>query len=181
MSDFTGHKLALETRHVINDGRTIKVGPQVKKNAAVIVPYLKTDAANREVDLHPDIAEYLRNYMSTKTGLLFLTRNGTPLLPNNLEQRWLTPRLKAMGLDERGMGWHAFRRFQETWLRGNRCLQDINNYWMGHKPETMSELYSHLHEESQQRLDEAERVGYGFSFVPNVPKLVEENAEEVAA
>jgi hypothetical protein len=53
----------------------------------------------------------------------------------------------------------------------------------------MSELYSHLHEELQLRLDEAERVGYGFvlaasrnvSFVPNVPKSQQENEEEVAA
>ena len=53
----------------------------------------------------------------------------------------------------------------------------------------MSELYSHLHEELQLRLDEAERVGYGFalqmskdvSFVPIVPKSQQENAEEVAA
>src|SRR5437879_11404554 len=67
-----------------------------------------------------------------------------------------------MGLDQKGMGWHAFRRFRKTWLRGQRCLEDINNFWMAHRPQTMSELYSHLHEELQLRLDEAERVGYGF-------------------
>jgi len=59
---------------------------------------------------------------------------------------------------------------------------------MAHAPQTMSELYSHLHEELQLRLDEAERVGYGFvlpstnvSVVPNVPKLQQNNAEEKAA
>jgi hypothetical protein len=40
-------------------------------------------------------------------------------------------------------------------------LEDINNFWMARKPQTTSELYSHLHEELQLRLDEAERVGYG--------------------
>ena len=53
----------------------------------------------------------------------------------------------------------------------------------------MSELYSRLHEELQLRLDEAERVGCGFtlpaskdlSVVPIVPKSRQENAEEVAA
>ena len=34
--------------------------------------------------------------------------------------------------------------------------------------------------ESELRLAEAERVGFGFANVPNVRKLVEENAEEVA-
>jgi len=74
-------------------------------------------------------------------------------------------------------------------LRGQRCLEDINNFWMAHRPQTMSELYSHLHEELKLRLDEAERVGYGFvlpacedvSVVPIVPNLQPENAEEAAA
>jgi hypothetical protein len=59
---------------------------------------------------------------------------------------------------------------------------------MAHAPQTMSELYSHLHEELQLRLDEAERVGYGFilplsdaSVVPSVPKVHQNSAEEKAA
>ncbi len=59
--------------------------------------YLKTDAAYRDVDLHADIAEYLQKFISGKSGLLFKTRNGTPHLHNNIENRWLTERLKAMG------------------------------------------------------------------------------------
>ena len=181
--------LALETRHFINRGRTIMVEQQVEKDAPRIVQHLKTYAAKREIDLHHDIAEYLHKYMAGKTGLLFHTANGTPHLNGNLEARWLTPRLNEMGLDEKGMGFHAFKRFRKTWLRGQRCLEDINNFWMAHKPKTMSELYSHLHEESQLRLDEAERAGYGFalaackdvSVVPIVPKSQQENAEEVAA
>jgi len=181
--------LALETRHFINNGRTIIVDQQVEKDAARIVQYLKTDAAKREVDLHPDIAEYLQTYMAVKTGLLFHTANGTPHLNGNLEDHWLTPRLIKKGLDEKGMGWHAFKRFRKTWLRGQRCLEDINNFWMAHKPQTMSELYSHLHEELQLRLDEAERVGYGFvlpssnegSVVPIVPKMHQSGAAEKVA
>ncbi len=47
---------------------------------------------------------------------------------------------------------------------------------MAHKPLTMSELYSHLHEELEMRLEEAERVGYGFELpktvvAPNAPKI----------
>jgi hypothetical protein len=76
-----------------------------------------------------------------------------------------------MGLDEKGMGWHSFKRFRKTWLRGARFLEDINNFWMAHKPQTMSELYSHLHEELKMRLDEAERVGYGFD-VPKIPAFL---------
>ena len=181
--------LALETKHFMNNGRTIMVGQQVEKDAPRIVLHLKTNAAKREIDLHPDIAEYLRKYTTGKTGLLFHTANGTPYLHNKLQGRWLTPRLIKMGLEQKGMGWHAFKRFRKTWLRGQRCLEDINNFWMAHRPQTMSELYSHLHEELRLRLDEAERVGYGFvlptfkdlSVVPIVPKSQRQTAEEVAA
>jgi len=58
-----------------------------------------------------------------------------------------------------------------------------------HKPQTMSELYSHLHEELEMRLEEAERVGYGFDLperpnaavVPNVPKSRGDHKLEIAA
>lgn len=167
--------LAVETRHFTNGGRTIGVEQQVTKDCPRIVKYLKTCAAKREIDLHPDIAEFFRCYREANSNLLFHTEPGTPHLYGNLEDRWLTPRLVKMGLDEDGMGWHSFRRFRKTWLRGTRCLEDVSSFWMGHRPQTMSEIYSHLHEELELRLQEAERVGYGFdlpeAFVaPNAPK-----------
>jgi len=35
---------------------------------------------------------------------------------------------------------------------------------MGHKPKTMSEIYSHLFEEIDMRLAEAKVVGFGFDL-----------------
>jgi hypothetical protein len=179
----------LETHHFTNSDRTIIVEQLVKKDAARLVKYLKTAAAKREVDLHPDIADCLQHYTAGRTGLLFHTANNTPHLYSNLEERWLTPRLIEMNLDEEGMGWHSFKRFRKTWLRGQRCLEDINNFWMAHKPQTMSEVDSHLHEDLQLRLDEAQRVGYGFalpaaniaSVVPIVPKPRTKTATRKAA
>lgn len=180
--------LAVEVRHFTNSGHIITVEQQIQKDEPKIVKYLKTAASKRQVDLHPDIAEYLQRFAAGKTGLLFHTANGTPHLYGNLEDRWLTPRLIKMELDEKGMGWHSFKRFRKTWLRGQRCLEDINNFWMAHKPHTMSEVYSHLHEDVEIRLAEAARVGYGFvlpttelSVVPIVPKLHEITAVEIAA
>jgi hypothetical protein len=52
---------------------------------------------------------------------------------------------------------------------------------MAHKPKTMSEVYSHLHEDVETRLAEAERVGYGFTLpkvvAPSAPKFT--NTEQV--
>jgi integrase len=177
--------LGLEVRHIINDGRTIKVEQQIEKDRPQIVKYLKTNASKREIDLHPDVAEYLWQYAAGKSGLLFHTANGTPHLYGNLEDRWLTPRLVKLKLDEEGMGWHAFKRFRKTWLRGARCLEDINNFWMAHKPKTMSEVYSHLHEELETRLAEAERVGCGFTIpktvAPSAPKISTSESLQIAA
>jgi hypothetical protein len=102
--------------------------------------------------LPPCFCEFLRRFIGEKRGLLFANRNSTPHLHNNIEERSLTERPKKMGLDEPGMGWHAFRRFRKTWLRGKRCQEDINTFCMGHKPKTMSEIYSHLFEEVDLRL-----------------------------
>jgi len=47
---------------------------------------------------------------------------------------------------------------------------------MGHQPETMSELYTRIEFELDRRLDEAERVGVGFT-VPGIeaaPRISEE-------
>jgi integrase len=87
--------LALETKHITNGGRTIEVRQQVDRDTPRIVKCLKTDAAYRDVDLHPDIAEYLQAFIDGKNGLLFTTREGTPHLHNNIEDRWLTQRLTA--------------------------------------------------------------------------------------
>jgi hypothetical protein len=91
---------------------------------------------------------------------LFTTREGTPHVAQQHRGSLAPERLKVMRLDEPGMGWHALKRFRKTWLRGRRCLEDLNNFWMAHKPKTMSEFYSHLREELDKRLEESERVGY---------------------
>jgi integrase len=177
--------LALEAKHFVNNGQTIVVSQQVDRDTPRIVPYLKTDAGTREIEVSTEVAEFLRGLITGKSGLLFETRNNTPYLHNNLEQRWLTPRLRAMGIDEKGMGFHAFRRFRKTWLRGERCQEDISNFWMGHQPETMSELYSRMEFELDRRLDEAERVRVGFTVpsievAPSAPRISEEVELELA-
>jgi len=176
--------LALESKHFVNNCRTIQVCQQVDRDHPRIVNYVKTDAGFREVDLCTAVGEYLQAFINLKDELLFETRNGTPYLHNNLEQRWLTPRLETMGIDERGMGFHAFRRFRKTWLRGKRVQEDINNFWMGHAPNTMSETYSRLDLELDLRLAEAESIGVGFTdppvpIAPSCSKISEESYVEL--
>ncbi|MGD0964787.1 MAG: hypothetical protein ABSA57_12915 [Candidatus Acidiferrales bacterium] len=156
--------LALEKKHFIDNCRTTCIRQQVDRDTPGIVEYLKTDAAYRESRVSEKVAKYPRPFVEHKDGLLLQTRNGTPYLHNCLEDHWLTKRLQPKGLDEPGMGWHAFRRFRNTRLRSQRCQEDISMFWMGHKPRTMSELYSRMDEELEFRLAEADRVGVGFEI-----------------
>lgn len=168
--------LALETRHFINGGRTIVVEQQVLKDRPCIKKKLKTDASYREIDPHPDIANYINSYICGKSGLILRTKNGTPYLYGNLADDWLDQRLAKLGLYEAGMGWHSFKRFRNSWLRApaQRCQEDLRKFWLAHKPKEMGELYSALKEDLPTRLAEAERVSYGFvlpkEVVPNVPR-----------
>jgi hypothetical protein len=58
---------------------------------------------------------------------------------------------------------------------------------MAHEPETISELYSHLDEELDVRLAEAESFGYGFDLpkievASNAPKKITAKSDcEIAA
>jgi hypothetical protein len=82
-----------------------------------------------------------------------------------------------MGLEEEEMGWHSFKRFRKTWLRGRRCLEGINTFWLAHKPQSMSELYSHLHEELVQSMKLQRKLRKGFSIgFPLNHKITEQNS-----
>src|SRR6266480_1417244 len=60
-----------QTKHITNHGRTIEVRQQVERDTPRIITCLKTNAAYRDVDLHPDVAEFLQRYIGDKPGLLF--------------------------------------------------------------------------------------------------------------
>jgi DNA (cytosine-5)-methyltransferase 1 len=166
--------LALEAKHFINGGLTIKIEQQIQKDCPRVTDKLKTPASYRKIDLHPDVADYVRKFVSGKSGLILHTSNGTPYLYGNLADDWLDPLLAKLGLYESGMGWHSFKRFRNTWLRKQLVQEDIRLHWLAHQPKEMSEVYCMLKEDVPARLAEAERVGYGFSlpkeYVPSVPR-----------
>ena len=189
--------LAVEARHFRNGFRTIRIEQQVNRFGK-IVPYTKTDAGIREIDLHSDIAAFVAGHFGGHDGLLFPSQEGTPRLAGNVDRRQLEPTLrKVMAAIQKvepeeviipkGVRFHAFRRFRITWLRNQRAQDDILNFWTAHKPKTMTELYSKLKEDLQARSDEGERVGYGFDLpteepevAPSVPRIQEGVTEGIS-
>jgi integrase len=64
------------------DCSIIYVRQQLAKDMNALKPDLKTEAGLRDIDLHPDAARILHNFIgSRKSGFLFQTAHGTMLDP----------------------------------------------------------------------------------------------------
>ena len=185
-----GEALGIEIdKHISSDFLTIKVRQQARH--CKVKERLKTDAALRDVDLHPAIASVLKDFVGDrKSGFLFASRNGKPLASSNVIRRHLHPALKDLGYvnpqtGTHKAGNHAFRRFRNTYLRNRtQCPKGLYDYWLGHAGEDMSDLYDKIKEDVAFRKMWAEKSGFGFelpSVVPNVPKIIEKTEAQKAA
>jgi integrase len=155
--------LALDRDHISDDFSIVYVRQQVK--GIKIVPCLKTEAAWREVDLHPSMASALRRYMGNRTGLAFPSRTGTPRSYNNLYHRNLRPKLQSLGFYERGAGAHCFRRFRAAQLTRTCCPDDLRKFWLGHASNDITDQYAlQLLKDVERRKDHAVSVGLGFDL-----------------
>lgn len=122
----------------------------------------KTENAIRAVDLHPDLARFLNDYIGTRTvGFLFATRTGRPVCSHNAKNRWLDPALERAGLSR--CGFHALRRFRATWLSKAGTPAAIKRFWMGWAEREVGDLYDRSREDVQYRMECAESVGLGFT------------------
>ncbi len=103
-----------QTKHITNHGRTIEVRQQVERDTPRIITCLKTNAAYRDVDLHPDVAEFLQRYIGDKPGLLFATRNGTPHLPQQHRRSLANGTAQGDGIRRAGYGLARFPSFPQN-------------------------------------------------------------------
>jgi integrase len=84
------------------------------------------------------VAEMLKQFIGSRTsGFLFCTRNGKPLSDSDLLERHLHPALRRVGVEKAGH--HASRRFRLTWLRKQRCPDDLRHFWLGHAGRTVED------------------------------------------
>src|SRR5215467_11332628 len=70
-------------------------------------------------------------------------------------------------------GEHAFRRFRLTHLRKyykEGFPKDLEHFWMGHKPQHVSDLYSALKDDVEFRQSWAEKIGLGFELPQPIPE-----------
>jgi integrase len=125
-----GEVLGLEVdKHFADDFTTILVRQQAK--GSTLTSDVKTKNAKRDIDIHPEVARLLRQFVGTrKAGLLFCSPNGMPLNQSNIRNRILYPILKDLGVQKGGP--HVFRRYRATWLRKQGTSEDLIRLWLGH-------------------------------------------------
>lgn len=135
-----------------------------------IKPHLKTEAGLRDIDLHPDAARILRNFIGDRTtGFLFRTANGTMLDPGNIDRDSLSTILEEMGRDEVGTRFNVFRRFREAVLQRSEARQILIDYWMGHSNPSIGDRYGkQLVEDVEYRQVQVKKVGLGFDLPPSL-------------
>lgn len=172
-----GELFGLEVQHF--DGRSIKV-EQSLWGGRVQAP--KTENAYRIVDLHSDVAKLISDHIGARqSGFIFCTSKRKPLGQSNILRRVLHPILKDAGINK--CGFHAFRRFRNTYLRNyTSCPDGLRTFWLGWSGKGMGDHYDKIRENSDFRRDVAEHAGIGFelpkpAIVPNnanVPSPMEE-------
>jgi integrase len=123
----------------------------------------KTKNGVREVDLHPVLADMLRAHLAGRTeGFMFMSKAGGPLHQSNLLLGSLHKILKQLGMEKAGL--HGFRRFRNTFLRQSGVPDGLIQFWMGHAPESMADVYDKCRADREFRSAAASNVGLGFDL-----------------
>jgi len=131
----------------------------------------KTRASRREIPLAEVLVQALLAHQShsrnhSPDALVFATRKGTPLSPDNLRNRDLRPACRLVGLTP--IDWHSLRRTHSTLLHALGTPLKVAQAQLGHsRMATTLEIYTHALPEAQR---EAVTKLEGILF-PNVPKL----------
>jgi integrase len=167
-----GEALGLECKRF--DGMSVHVMQTIWGNRGKLQAP-KTEAGERFVDLHPDVASLLKQFIGNrKAGFVFHSRSGKPLTPSIVLRRGLHPLLAELGIPR--CGFHAFRRYRNTYLRQQSCPDSLLKFWMGHSAKGMSDLYDKSKEDLTYRREVARAMGTGF----DVPQTVTPKREKIS-
>lgn len=103
----------------------------------------KSQAGHRQIDVDPDTMTVLREYLGDRqSGRVFQTRNGTPLVVNNVNRHVLKPLCKKLGIPIGTT--HAFRHGRISVLQQNNVPGDLIKKWVGHTSLKTTSKYTHF-------------------------------------
>lgn len=116
----------------------------------------KTAAGCREVDLAPELNEYLK----TRVSLTLPPIPGAAARNRMfaMSESWYDKEARKVGIK----GFHSLRRFRSMYLDKMSCPRGLSRYWIGHAAGDVHEGYEQFGKEIETRKLEAQRVGLGF-------------------
>jgi integrase len=157
-------------KHIETDCSIVYVRQQREKSKNCVKAHLKTESGCRDVDIHPNAAAILRNFIGNrKDGFLFQTEDGRMFDPRSIARANLEPIFEAMGRGEAGTMFNVFRRFREAVLQRSDARQLLIDYWMGHSNASIGDRYGkQLVEDIEYRQEQVKQVGLGFELPPSL-------------
>jgi integrase len=156
-----GEALGLKTSDLSSNCRILHVRRSIWRGKEQAP---KTPNAIRVVDVPETLARVLLEYSSGRTGYLFATATGRPLLARNV--------LRVLHGTGKRIGFHAFRRYRAAVLRKAQAPEDLITLWLGHARTLADRYATQLREDELYRGEWCERAGLGFSVVPLFHKEV---------
>jgi integrase len=130
---------------------------------------LKTDAAERDIYLLPELNAMLKRYKlasrnSKETDFVFGTREGKPLSRRNAS-RALTSIAEKAGLDDKPLGWHHLRHTAISRLIASGLDVVEVQRQAGHsRPSVTLDIYSHEFEKTKRSEDIRAKIAAGTSI-----------------
>ncbi len=111
----------------------------------------KTQAGHRQIDVDPDTMTMVKQYLGDRqSGQVFQTKNGTPLVVNNVNRHVLKPLCKKLGIP---LGTtHAFRHGRISVLQQNNVPGDLIKKWVGHTSLKTTSRYTHFPPEYRRKV-----------------------------
>lgn len=114
----------------------------------------KTKAGIRDVDLAPELNEFLKTTLQPVIGARMFTNTEGDVI---CRQR-VADRLKMIP------GFHSLRRFRVTHLNRMNCPSGLEKYWIGHAMTGVHERYIGFGSEIKARKEFAAKAGLGFTL-----------------
>lgn len=111
----------------------------------------KTDAGHRDVDIDAGTVEVLKQHLGDrKTGLVFPSRNGTPLVNRNVNVHVLRVICKRLGIPNGGI--HAIRHGRISLLQAMGVPGDLIMKWVGHTSLKITSVYTHFSDQFRKEI-----------------------------
>jgi integrase len=161
--------LALEGRHLRLDGQSpfVRVRQRVRRQRGkgLVVGPVKSRHARRDLPIPFELAEPLGALRTPPDALVFQSRVGTALDPDNLFERVLSP-----ACEEAGVEWAGFHTFRHTvasrlFAAGRNVVQVQS--WLGHHSASFTlDTYVHLLDDDLGDPLEPVRVNAGSTGGP---------------